>query len=110
MDENLNLIIDEPWNAGIDLAASRAWVDELNTLKSEGHDVDKYLKRARGLLAKAQVGEVSQPKTIEQAMTLLRREPLPDDIIEQLEALEAKTPPEWLERFGDFYEAAIAAE
>jgi len=51
MDENLSLIIDEPWNAGIDLAASRAWVEELNTMKSESHDVDYYLKRARKLLA-----------------------------------------------------------
>ena len=52
---------------------------------------------------------IDEPKTIEKAMTLLRREPLPEDIIEQLDALWGKTPEDWREPFGDFYEAAIAA-
>ena len=51
---------------------------------------------------------MDEPATIEKAMTLLRREPLPEDIIEQLDTLWEKTPKDWRERFGDFYEAAIA--
>jgi hypothetical protein len=47
-------------------------------------------------------------KVFDKATKLLQLEPLPEDIYEQLDALEAQCPPSWREKFADFYEAAIA--
>jgi len=52
--EQLGLIIDEPWNAGEDLAASRAWLKEVEELDRQGFEVDYYLVRARSLVAQAE--------------------------------------------------------
>jgi hypothetical protein len=52
--EILGLIIDEPWNAGEDLAASQAWLKEVEELDRQGFDVEYYLARARSLVAQAE--------------------------------------------------------
>ena len=52
--EVLGLIIDEPWNAGTDLAASRAYLAELKALDRKGFDVEHYLERAKDLVAQAE--------------------------------------------------------
>ena len=43
------------------------------------------------------------------AAKLLQLDPLPVDVFDQLDKLEKQCPPEWRERFNDFYEAALAA-
>jgi hypothetical protein len=52
--DNLGLIIDEPWNAGIDLPATQAWLTEIEGLALEGHDVASYLERAKDLVRQAE--------------------------------------------------------
>ncbi len=51
---DLDLIIDEPWDAGLDVESGQRWVSELEGLETEGHDVRGYLVRARQLLSEAQ--------------------------------------------------------
>jgi hypothetical protein len=51
--EVLDLIIDEPWNAGTDLAASQAWLKEIEDLAVQGFDVEYYLRRAQELVDQA---------------------------------------------------------
>lgn len=50
----LGLIIDEPRNAGTDLAASQAWLKELEDLAAQGFDVEYYLARAKELVRQAE--------------------------------------------------------
>jgi hypothetical protein len=52
--EVLDLIIDEPWNAGTDLAASQAWLKEIEDLAVQGFDVEYYLRRAQELVDQAE--------------------------------------------------------
>ncbi len=42
----MDRILDEPWNAGTDVQASQAWVDELEALEAGTHRlaVEKILK------------------------------------------------------------------
>ena len=54
MAEVLGLIIDEPRNAGTDLAASRAYLAELKALAAQGFEVDYYLARAKDLVVQAE--------------------------------------------------------
>ena len=54
MAEQLGLIIDEPRDAGEDLAASQAWLTEVEELDRQGFEVDYYLLRARELVAQAE--------------------------------------------------------
>jgi hypothetical protein len=54
MADNLGLIIDEPWNAGIDLPASQAWLTEIEGLALQGYDVASYLERAKDLVRQAE--------------------------------------------------------
>jgi hypothetical protein len=48
------VIIDEPRDAGTDLATSRAWLKEVEELDRQGFEVDYYLVRARSLVAQAE--------------------------------------------------------
>lgn len=43
------------------------------------------------------------------AMDLLGQDPLPDDVFDQLDKLEAEIRDDELDMFGDLYEAAFAA-
>jgi hypothetical protein len=52
--EVLGLIIDEPRNAGEDLAASQAWLKEVEEMDRQGFDVEYYLLRARELVHQAE--------------------------------------------------------
>ena len=54
MDTGQGLIIDEPQLAGEDLAVSRAWLKEVEGLAAQGFDVERYLVRARSLVALAE--------------------------------------------------------
>ena len=54
MADLTGLIIDEPWNAGEDLAASQAWLKEVEELDRQGFDVEYYLLRARELVHQAE--------------------------------------------------------
>ena len=54
MAEVLGLIIDEPWNAGTDLAASQAWLKEVEKMAGQGFDVEYYLLRAQELVHQAE--------------------------------------------------------
>jgi hypothetical protein len=53
---------------------------------------------------------MTYPNTFQRATELINTRPLPADIIEQLDALRAKTPREFRDRFDWFYEGAEAAD
>lgn len=49
------------------------------------------------------------PATFDQAQELLRADPLPADIIDQLDKLRSATPAKFRGQFDWFYEGAVAA-
>jgi hypothetical protein len=53
--------------------------------------------------------KTSEQKIFESAITFINTEPKPENIIELLDELRNELPDEFLERFDDLYEAAIAA-
>ena len=54
MADLTGLIIDEPWNAGEDLAVAQAWLTEIEELDRQGFEVDYYLLRARELVGQVE--------------------------------------------------------
>jgi hypothetical protein len=52
--EVLGLIIDEPRDAGEDLAASQAWLKEVEEMDRQGFEVEYYLERAKDLVRRAE--------------------------------------------------------
>lgn len=54
MAEVKGVIIDEPRDAGTDLAVSQAWLAELEGMNARGASVGEYLERARALVREAE--------------------------------------------------------